>query len=88
MRGYRALVTTALLHEPYDPKVRGYVKIGLVLPGVSYWYLSCVHDWTAEQQIHHLFATLRLGGRHCLVGFFEVNGILIVLGSQNATRSC
>jgi hypothetical protein len=39
-----------------------------VLPGVSYCYLLCVHDWTAEQQVHHLFATLQLGGRHCLVG--------------------
>ncbi len=29
----------------------------------------CVHDWNAEQLFHHLFATLQLGGRHCLVGF-------------------
>ncbi len=49
--------------------LRGYSKVSLQLPGVSYWYLLHVHDWTAEQQIHHLFATLQLGGRHCLVGF-------------------
>ncbi len=49
--------------------LRGYVKVGLVLPGVSYWLCLCVYDWNAKQQFHHLFATLQLGSRQCLVGF-------------------
>ena len=43
--------------------------VSLVLPGVSYWFSVSVHNWNAKQQFHHLFATLQLGGRHCLVGF-------------------
>ena len=42
--------------------------VSLVLPGVSLFCL-CVHDWNAEQQFHRLFATLPLGGWHCIVGF-------------------
>ncbi len=43
--------------------------------------------WNAEQQFHRLFATLYLGGRHCIVGF-EWMACWCVLGTPNATRSC
>ena len=48
---------------------RGYVKVGFGVAGVSFLLNLSVHDRNAEQQFHHLFATLKLGDRHSLVGF-------------------
>ena len=57
-----------------------------MLLGVSFFSV-CVHNWNAEQHFHRLFATLHIGGRHCIVGF-EWMACWCVLGTPNAARSC
>ncbi len=43
------------------------VKVGLVLPGVSYCLCLCMND--VKQQFLLLIATLHLGDMHCIVDF-------------------
>ena len=51
--GKRRLFTIECLHGPCDHNsLRGYVKVGLVLPGVSYFLCLCVQGWNAKQQFH------------------------------------
>ena len=65
VRGKIPMLTKHCFHEPCNHNsLKGCIWVGLVLPGVSFWFCLFVQEWNAEQQFHLLIATLHLGNRH------------------------
>ena len=58
------------LHQPYDHNsVRGYIRVSLVLPFVSYFLVCVCKRRNAEHHFSLCCCITILGGRHCIVGF-------------------
>ena len=62
--------------------MRVYVRVGLVLPGVTNFL--CLY--VLNNSSIFLIASLHLGNRHCIVGL--VNDILVFVRNTLYTKSC